>query len=797
MINPLILGNAMAQRAQSLKDYLMKKLTYLISGLLLSCGLVSAVHAEPILMPVPTKMNISQGSTTLNASLDVYIAKEHQAVLQPLLVNSLFAEQFTQLNLVEAAKAQLQINVKQGTKQLPYLGMDESYKITIADNRVTLKSVNQYGMLRGLASLSQLLFSAERPRELTNLTITDKPTYPWRGLLFDSVRHFLPIVDVKRTLRGLASAKFNVFHWHLTDDQGWRIELNSYPKLHQQASDGLYYTQAQIKDVVQYAAKLGIRVVPEFDVPGHASAIVLAYPELGSGTKLAKMERRWGVFKPLLDPSNPKVYKFVDDVVKELAGLFPDQYLHIGGDEIDDTDWQANSDIQAYMRKKKLTDSYALHAYFNQRVAKILAKYNKKMIGWDEVLHPSLPKNTLVQSWRGHHSLAQIREQGYHGILSSGFYIDQPHWTSYHYRNHPQPLVKDSVVANTLLGSVNFTLTRLKGSAVTGQVDLFNTPENDVQARVEIAGKGQFISQNVQKEGDVYQVKLDTWMGATTLFFTLQKTTNIAAMIGNTAYQFNAQENVTSTLTQLNEQLTKQQQRVMKGEVLGGEATAWAEMITTENLDTRLWPRLYAIGERFWSSPSVTDEEDMYRRLSVMNRYADETVGLLHQQQLVTRLKEVLKTQPQKSANDLTALLTFSQLIEPVHYYTLNHLAFLRGEYHQQAPLDKLLNVLPVESLVLKQFDYDVDDYKRQCDEQLLASLQSQLVVWQQLLESKQSLFMNLPQWQASYLAILDALDYKNELVKQPSVNNDNGTITQVIASINHLKRAQQSCRAQ
>lgn len=797
MINTIYSGGTKHLLSSILKDCYMKKFTHFLWACLLSCSFASTSQAEPVLMPMPVKVEALAGVTTLHSSLQVFIPKAQQPLLQPLFKNTLFAEQFKQLQFTTESAAQLHINIAEAVSELPYLNMDESYTLTIKNNTVNLSSANQYGMLTGLATLSQLLFSAQQPLQLSNVTITDTPTYPWRGLLFDGVRHFLPIADVKRTLRGLASAKFNVFHWHLTDDQGWRIELNSYPKLHQQVSDGLYYTKVQIKDVVQYAAKLGIRVVPEFDVPGHASSIVLAYPELGSGTKLTQMERRWGVFKPLLDPSNPKVYKFIEEVVAELAGLFPDPYLHIGGDEIDDTDWQKNSNIQAYMQDKNLADSHALHAYFNQEVAKILAKYNKQMIGWDEVLHPSLPKNTLVQSWRGHHSLAQIREQGYNGLLSSGFYIDQPHWTSYHYRNNPEPLVKKPVTASALLGSVNFTLTRLKGRAVTGQVDLFKTPKNNLQARIEIKGKGQFISQHVQQEGDVYQVKLDTWMGATLLSFELQKTTNIDAMIGNTPYQFTAFENSKSTLTQLNKQITEQQQRVLKGKVLGGEATAWAEMITTDNIDTRLWPRLYAIGERFWSARTVTDEQSMYKRLAVIDRYSDEVVGLLHQQQLLTHLKSVIKAQPHASKNDLTALLTFSQLIEPAHYYTAHHLAFLRDEYHQKVPLDELLYVLPVESLALKEFDYKVDDYNRQCDEQLLAPLQNQLVVWQQLLESKQPLFMNLPQWQASYLAILDALHNKKELAKQPSVNNDNGTITQVIASINDLKRAQQSCRAQ
>ncbi|ATC94883.1 family 20 glycosylhydrolase [Pseudoalteromonas tunicata] len=781
----------------------MNKLIYLFfCAVLIGFLPFSSANALPALMPMPTNVTLLEGNSQLNSTLTVYVAKEQQAALAPLLANSQLSTQFSAIQWTAFERAQLQLKVNKLDGPLPYLAMDESYALSIENQVITLSSANQYGLLRGLATLSQLVFLAEKPRQLVNVTITDSPTYPWRGLLFDGVRHFLPIDDVKRTLRGLASAKFNVFHWHLTDDQGWRIELNSYPKLHQTASDGLYYTQAQIKEVVAYAAQLGIRVVPEFDVPGHASAIILAYPELGSGTVLSEMERHWGVFKPLLDPSNPKVYLFVDEVVDELAGLFPDPYLHIGGDEVDDSDWQTNSQIQAYMQTNNLSDSYALHAYFNQRVATILAKYHKKMIGWDEVLHPSLPKNTLVQSWRGHHSLTAIREAGFDGLLSSGFYIDQPQWTSYHYRNHPVPAPTKKVVAHKLKGSVNFTLTRLKGSPVTGQVDVFTNHHNAIFARVEIKGKGQFISHNVKQTAGVYQITLDTWMGPTTLRFALGQNSQLDALIGNTPYTFAAQANTTS-LEHLNTLLIAEQQREQTGNVLGGEATIWSELITTENLDTRLWPRLYAIAERFWSSPSLTNERDMYQRLAVMHRYANEHVGLLQQQQFVQRLKHVAGA----TVENIDALITFSQLIEPAHYYTLHHLAYLRDEYHQLAPLDKIVDALPVESLALRRFDDEVADYQLQCAAAKLSALQAQLQAWQSELEKNHPLFMTIDEWQASYIAILQALKQYNDwtvegAVKkgvakngvENSVKNHNGTITQVIASINNLKRAQQMC---
>lgn len=748
------------------------------------------VSSTPALMPMPAKIQMLEGVTTLKSTLSVYIPKDQLELLQPLVTNSLFAEQFKKINWVEKSKAELQIGVEKIVSPLPYLGMNEEYQLSISNNVIILNSTSQFGTLRGLASLSQLLFNSEKALQLANVNISDQPTYPWRGLLFDSVRHFLPIEDVKRTLRGLASAKFNVFHWHLTDDQGWRIELKSYPKLHQKASDGLYYTQIEIKEVVEYAAMLGIRVVPEFDVPGHASTIVLAYLELGSGTKLNKIERKWGVFKPLLDPSNPKVYEFIDEVVAELVDLFPDDYLHIGGDEVDDTDWRTNSKIQAYMRDNNLVDSDALHADFNQQVAQILAKYNKKMIGWDEVLHPSLPKDTLVQSWRGHHSLTAITEAGHDALLSSGFYIDQPQWSSYHYRNHPVTPLTPEVTAKVIFGNVKFSLARLKGSAIKGNVTVFEDKQNRIQAIVNIAAKGAFLTSQVSKLASNYQVHIDTWMGPTILTFNVAQLSKIPAFIGNTPYDFTANITDKISLNQLNQQLVKQQQRVKLGRVLGGEATIWSELITSDKLDTRIWPRLYAIGERFWSPASLTDEQDMYTRLEVMDRYAHEKVGLLHQQQLINRLKKI----PTSLTHDFNVLIAFSQLIEPAHYYTLHHLAFLRDEYHQQAPLNKLLDYLPVESLTLKRFDYNVDAYLQQCEAAKLESLQTQLSAWQQLLDNNQDTFLAIDEWKEIYLAIRDAFHQK-DIIKPQRIRNFNGTVTQVIASMNHFNKAQLHCQ--
>jgi len=274
---------------------------------------------------------------------------------------------------------------------------------------------------------------------LPAVSIEDAPRFPWRGLLIDAGRHFMPVDVIKRNLDGMAAVKMNVMHWHLTEDQGFRVEYKTFPKLHEMGSDGFYYTQEQIKDVIAYASDRGIRVVPEFDIPGHTTSWFVGFPELASAPGPYKISRIWGIHDPVMDPTKEETYKFLDEFFKEMAKLFPDEYLHIGGDENNGKHWSANQEIQTYMKKHNIPDNHALQSYFNRRVQKILAKYHKKMVGWDEIFQPELPNDIVIQSWRGRESLYESARKGYQGILSNGYYIDLIQSTDYHYLNDPIP----------------------------------------------------------------------------------------------------------------------------------------------------------------------------------------------------------------------------------------------------------------------------------------------------------------------------------------------------------------------
>lgn len=497
----------------------------------------------------------------------------------------------------------------------------------------------------------------------------------------------------------MAAAKLNVLHWHLTDDQGWRFSSKRYPKLTQLASDGLFYTPEQMREIVRYAADRGIRVVPEIDMPGHASAIAVAYPALMSAPGPYEMERHWGVLKPVLDPTKEATYAFADAMVSELAAIFPDPYLHIGGDEVDDSQWKANPAIQQFMRDHKLADSHALQAYFNRKLETILEKHHRQMVGWDEIYHPDLPKSILIQSWQGQDALGQVAQNGYKGILSTGFYLDQPQSTAYHYRNEivPQALNGVDVMADTdSAQSWAFSMPRLKGKPVEGSFTLVKG-ESGWRGFIDFAGKSRRAVDNIAwRDDNQVTFTVDTWMGETRPVVSVDndKLTGYF-LVGNVRYPISG--------TRLDE-VPKGTPPVVPDiahqvNLLGGEAALWAENVVAPVLDIRLWPRTFAVAERLWSAQDVNDVDNMYTRLQAMDSWSTVSVGLQqHTQQQVqfTRLAGNADTLP---------LQILAQAVEPAQYYTRQHLKFQAGNYHQFEPLNRFADALNAESATVRHMN--------------------------------------------------------------------------------------------
>jgi hexosaminidase len=389
------------------------------------------------------------------------------------------------------------------------VGEDESYSLEVSSRHAVLAAPTEVGIIRGLETFLQLVQGDRDGWYLPLVSISDRPRFPWRGLLIDVSRHWEPPAVIERDLDAMAAVKLNVLHWHLSDDQGFRVESKRYPRLQDSGSDGRYYTQEQVRAIVAYARDRGIRVVPEFDMPAHTQSWFVGYPQYASAAGPYRVAREFGVHDAVFDPTREEVYRFIDGFVGEMVKLFPDAYWHVGGDEANGKQWSANPAIQAFIQRRNLKDNAGLQAYFNQRVLRILTKYGKRMVGWDEILHPDLPKTIVIQSWRGVASLAAAARQGYDAILSSGYYLDAMSTAADHYRVDPLP--------NSL--------------------------------------------------------GLDT---------------------------------------------------AQAGHVLGGEACMWGEAITPETIDSRIWPRTAAMAERFWSSRSVADPDDMYRRLAVVSGELEE-----------------------------------------------------------------------------------------------------------------------------------------------------------------------------
>ncbi|MBE8726539.1 beta-N-acetylhexosaminidase [Flavobacterium hungaricum] len=422
------------------------------------------------LMPWPQNVVINEGNFALNKNFKVNITGNPNSRIFGGVTRFLrrldgrtgiFFEQGFITKLNEFPDASLQINCTKSGK----IGLyeDESYHLDIKSNKITLNASSDLGALHGLETLLQLLQNNSNSFYFPVSQISDFPRFTWRGLMIDASRHFQPIDVIKRNIDGLAAMKMNVFHWHLVDDQGWRIEMKKHPRLIELASDGMYYTQEEIKNIVKYADQRGILIVPEIDVPGHGSAILTAYPEIGSkvitvtggtsekniqGTAIATygVERNAGIFSPTLDPSNPKTYQILSEIFDEVCPLFPGAYFHIGGDENEGKDWDANPKIQEFKKKHKLNTNHELQTYFTMQLAPMLKKHGKQLMGWEEILTKDLSKEAIVHSWRGPNegvaagqSLVNAVKKGYKTVLSNGYYIDLMYPIASHYLNDPMP----------------------------------------------------------------------------------------------------------------------------------------------------------------------------------------------------------------------------------------------------------------------------------------------------------------------------------------------------------------------
>ena len=418
------------------------------------------------LVPVPKKIEPQTGMFILTQNFGVGI---HEPAPDTILINAVNRTYqtlnrrsglyFTTKHITSkdnSDSASLQITVNKAV--LPLLGADESYSLVVNNNKIILNAPTTLGALRGLETIVQLLTkNIDGTFYFPSVIIQDAPRFSWRGLMIDVSRHFIPVDVLERNIDAMAAVKMNVLHLHLSDNEGFRIESKIFPQLQNSGSNGEYYTQAQIKELVAFAEKRGIIIVPEFDMPGHTKSWFAGYPQLSSTPEPSPaidvhslkqldlgsiMQFMSTAPFPAFDPTKESTYEFLDKFIGEMADLFPSAYIHIGADENNGVVWKNNPAIVAFMKEHNIPDTHALQAYFVDRIKKIIAKNHKQMIGWEEMFSKDLAKDATVQVWQNASYTKKALDNGNNILISKGFYLDlfMPAYIQYNNQDIPAQL---------------------------------------------------------------------------------------------------------------------------------------------------------------------------------------------------------------------------------------------------------------------------------------------------------------------------------------------------------------------
>lgn len=534
-----------------------------VLGLILLMGTASAALADPAgLMPLPLDVRTSAAAQEgdalkLQAPFTIRFEGYEDVRLRDAVVRFQGdAVRLAGLGATGASGPVLTIATRPDPKA-GQLGAAEAYRLTVGSEGVRLDADGPDGVMRGLATLRQLVERRDDGAALAFVEIKDAPRFAWRGVMIDTARHFMSLDTLKRQIDMMERVKLNVLHLHFSDNEGFRIESLRYPRLTTIASHGEYYTQDEVRDLVAYAAARGVRIVPEIDLPAHTGAIMTAYPELAAGA--FDPNNRISMFGAAMDPTKPETYAFIRGLLEEMSGLFPDSYFHVGGDEVASSAWTSNPAIRAFMAEKGYADPIALQDHFFSEVNKIVKGLGRTSMGWEEVAHQPIDDDVVVQAWRSSQATAHATAQGNRVVVSAGYYLDLLWSGADHYSRDP--------------------------------LDIEATPPDSPE---KVLGP--------KPEGPLTPAQ--------------------AAL------------------------------------VIGGEAPLWAEVVTDEMLDGRLWPRAALMAERFWSRADVRDPVDAARR-GVVVQEALRAQGLQdaqHRHAMAARL----------APQDADAVVTLASVVTPV-----------------------------------------------------------------------------------------------------------------------------------
>lgn len=411
---------------------------FLIPFLFLSLG----VHGQLQLIPLPVELQMGTGTLDLGCPWQIDVAPEASKELAELLRTELSA-----LQGPRTKDCLLPLRIAFTRYEADTLLPDEWHTVQVRPDGITVSAPTEEGLFRGSRTVVQLLEQGRANGSLPCLTITDHPRFGWRGMHLDVCRHFFGVEFVKKYIDLLARYKMNSFHWHLTEDQGWRIEIKQHPKLTEVGAwrkgsqvgpysrrqydtipYGGYYTQEEIVEVVEYARVRHINVVPEIELPGHAMAALAAYPHLGCTGGPYEVQRGWGVFEDVFCAGNDSVFDLLEDVLIEVMELFPSPYIHIGGDECPKEAWKACAKCQGRMKSEGLKDEHELQSYFIQRIERFVNERGRKIIGWDEILEGGLAPNATVMSWQGIEGGIAAARSGHYAVMSPGSHCYFDHY---------------------------------------------------------------------------------------------------------------------------------------------------------------------------------------------------------------------------------------------------------------------------------------------------------------------------------------------------------------------------------
>lgn len=392
---------------------------------------------ESTLLPAPKNLTTSLGEFRLQGVVEV--SAPGFGSLATNLVSNLEALTATTLvlRILQSAPAHVVLDCMDPEKSLPAFGDEEGYELEIRVSGIRLSAPRRIGIHYGLQTLLQLAHPEEGGVVFPCCTIRDEPRFKWRGLMLDVARHFLPLDLVKRMVNGMSRVKLNVLHLGLSNNQGFRVESKKFPRLHTVASNGEYFSQDDIRELITFAAARGVRIVPEFNMPGHSTCFTLAYQELATGKPPTELRKTSGVFDDEMNPASAHMGRFLEGFVGEMAALFPDPYWHFGGDEVTGKAWDADDGVQAFMEANGLADNRALQAHFTARILRELKNHGKKAIGWEEVAEGSPPKDTIIQPWMTPASNEIF--DGYPLIVSTSYYLDHFLRAEDYYAIDPEP----------------------------------------------------------------------------------------------------------------------------------------------------------------------------------------------------------------------------------------------------------------------------------------------------------------------------------------------------------------------